>query len=200
MENSVRVTDGLFSVMLGSLNTNLASVVQSHSTLYLGIAVGNDSEMTPRVQLGSVPFSIWSLTVADNSVTSAKIAEGAVGSREIANGSVTVDEIAEGVVDINFKGVERRGVRMEAFESDTFSMGWQEGSTYDLIWVFPEPFTEPPLIVATSRELSYCRYINWDVWFVSTTEARFIGVRSVSQPDAQYFTSQCRLNVLAIGH
>lgn len=78
MENSVRVTDGLFSVMPGSLNTNLASVVQSHSTLYLGLAVGAENEMTPRVQLGSVPFSIGSLTIADNSIATVKIANGAV--------------------------------------------------------------------------------------------------------------------------
>jgi len=87
--NSVDISDGLFSVMLGSINTGLTTVVQGNTTLYLGITVGTDSEMTPRVQLGSVPFSIWSLTVADNSINSLKIADNAVGSSEIANGAVT---------------------------------------------------------------------------------------------------------------
>ena len=74
--NSVDVSDGLFSVMLGSINTGLTPVVQGNTTLYLGITVGTDSEMTPRVQLGSVPFSIWSLTVADGSITQEKLAPG----------------------------------------------------------------------------------------------------------------------------
>ncbi len=85
--NSVDVSDGLFSVMLGSINTGLPAVVQGNNNLYLGITVGTDSEMVPRVQLGSVPFSIWSLTVADDSVTSRKIANGAIESRHIALGN-----------------------------------------------------------------------------------------------------------------
>jgi hypothetical protein len=96
--NAVNVSDGLFSVMLGSIQTNLASVVQGHDTLYLGITVGTDSEMSPRVQLGSVPFSIWSLSVADDSITAAKIAAGAVGSSEIADGAVGAAEIATDAV------------------------------------------------------------------------------------------------------
>ncbi len=72
--NSVNVSDGLFSVMLGSINTGLVSVVQGNDQLYLGITVGTDTEMAPRVQLGSVPFAVISLTVPDGSVTDAKLA------------------------------------------------------------------------------------------------------------------------------
>ncbi|RMD61038.1 hypothetical protein D6833_08780 [Candidatus Parcubacteria bacterium] len=84
--------------MLGSIQTNLTQVVQGHDTLYLGITVGTDSEMSPRVQLGSVPFSVWSLSVADDSITAAKIAAGAVGSSEIADGAVETVDIADGAV------------------------------------------------------------------------------------------------------
>jgi len=86
--NSVDVSDGLFSVMLGSLNTGLTAVVQGNTNLYLGITVGTDSEMAPRVQLGSVPFSIWSLTVADDSITTAKISDGAVTRDKLAADAV----------------------------------------------------------------------------------------------------------------
>jgi len=96
--NSVDVSDGLFSVMLGSINTGLTAVVQGNNNLYLGITVGTDTEMTPRVQLGSVPFSIWSLTVADSSITTAKIADGAVITSKLADDAITSAKIAEGAV------------------------------------------------------------------------------------------------------
>jgi len=98
--NSVDVSDGLFSVMLGSVNTGLAAAVQGHNSLYLGITVGTDSEMTPRVQLGSVPFSIWSLTVADDSITSTKIADDAVTSAHISANAIDTSEIADGAVTL----------------------------------------------------------------------------------------------------
>lgn len=51
--NDVTVTDGLFSVMLGSI-TSLNSI-NFNQTLYLGVTVEADSEMTPRKVLGAVP-------------------------------------------------------------------------------------------------------------------------------------------------
>lgn len=56
--NSVEVSDGLFNVMLGSINNTLASAIAGHNELYLAITVGTDGEMSPRVQLGSVPFAM----------------------------------------------------------------------------------------------------------------------------------------------
>ena len=49
-DNSVNISDGLFSVMLGSVNTSLASVVQGNDQLYQGITVGTNSKMTSCVQ------------------------------------------------------------------------------------------------------------------------------------------------------
>ncbi|MEK7610131.1 MAG: hypothetical protein AAB468_00020 [Patescibacteria group bacterium] len=49
----VTVTNGLFSVMLGSI-TSLASL-DFNQTLYLGVNVALDGEMTPRKTLGAVP-------------------------------------------------------------------------------------------------------------------------------------------------
>jgi hypothetical protein len=84
--NSVQVSDGLFNVMLGSINTGLAAAIEGHDELYLGITVGTDSEMAPRVQLGSVPFSMQAMTVPDLSITTAKIADGAVTQEKLAGG------------------------------------------------------------------------------------------------------------------
>ena len=72
--NGVRVSDGLFNVMLGSLHAIEQSVIAGHDQLWLGITVGTDDEMQPRVQLGSVPFAVQALTVPDGSITQAKLA------------------------------------------------------------------------------------------------------------------------------
>jgi hypothetical protein len=83
--NSVSVSDGLFNIMLGSLNPIPQSVITGHSSLWLGITVGSDTEMVPRVQLGSVPFAVQALTVPDSSVTTAKLADGAVTEVKLAS-------------------------------------------------------------------------------------------------------------------
>jgi hypothetical protein len=84
--NSVQVSDGLFNVMLGSLTPISQAVITGNSNLFLGITVGTDSEMSPRVQLGSVPFATQALTVPDGSITTGKIADGAVTSIKLAGG------------------------------------------------------------------------------------------------------------------
>jgi len=82
--NGVRVSDGLFNVMLGSLTPIPTSLVTNHASLFLGITVGTDDEMQPRVQLGSVPFAVQALTVPNGSVTTAKIADGAVTQAKLS--------------------------------------------------------------------------------------------------------------------
>ena len=104
--NSVQVSDGLFNVMLGSLTPIPQSVITGNDSLFLGITVGTDDEMTPRVQLGSVPFAVQALTVPDGSVTTEKIADEAVTeaklgadvSLEPPDGSITTAKIADGAV------------------------------------------------------------------------------------------------------
>jgi hypothetical protein len=96
--NSVQISDGLFNVMLGSMNTSLVSAIQGNNELYLGITVGSDTEMSPRIQLGSVPFSMQALTVPDNSITGAKIVENSISSREIAAVAVSSEHIIDNAI------------------------------------------------------------------------------------------------------
>ncbi len=94
--NGVEVSDGLFNVMLGSLTPIPQSVIAGNANLFLGITVGTDDEMVPRVQLGSVPFAMQALTVPDGSITKAKLASDV--SLVPSDGSITTAQIADGAV------------------------------------------------------------------------------------------------------
>lgn len=116
--NGVRVSDGLFNVMLGSLNTIPQAVVTGNANLWLGITVGVDGEMAPRVQLGTVPYAMQALTVPDGSITApkisshaitadaladlvvgtAKLGEGSVTSSKLMTGSISTDKLADAAV------------------------------------------------------------------------------------------------------
>jgi len=102
--NSVQVSDGLFNVMLGSVNPIPLNVIASNTNLFLGITVGTDSEMSPRVQLGSVPFATQALTVPDGSITTAKIADGSITAAKAPHliaGSSPNTKLAHGQVTVS---------------------------------------------------------------------------------------------------
>jgi hypothetical protein len=96
--NSVQVSDGLFNIMLGSITPLPQSLVTSNTSLWLGIEVGTDTEMTPRVQLGSVPFAAQALTVPDGSISSLKLADGAITNAKIMDNAITTTKLADGAV------------------------------------------------------------------------------------------------------
>ena len=75
--SNVNVENGLYSITLGSINQIPASIFNG-GTRYLGIRVGNDSEMAPRHQIVSVGYAIQAETandVPDGSITSADLDE-----------------------------------------------------------------------------------------------------------------------------
>lgn len=53
----VTVEDGYFSATLGELDQSLGAVLNGQPR-FLGIAVGNDAEMTPRTAIQSVPYAL----------------------------------------------------------------------------------------------------------------------------------------------
>jgi hypothetical protein len=98
---AIQVVDGHFNVLLGSQNPITPGAIEGVDTLFLGVQVGLDDEMSPRLQLGGSPFAIQAsqaLTVPDGSITTAKIANGAVTSSDLANGSVGTAQLAADAV------------------------------------------------------------------------------------------------------
>jgi microcystin-dependent protein len=53
----VAVTDGLFSVLLGSVESLPQSLFEQNDDLWLGITVGSDDEMVPREKFASAPYA-----------------------------------------------------------------------------------------------------------------------------------------------
>jgi|GEM_PF-1299624 len=95
---TVTVTKGIYNVILGQpgnlIDPNIFDVDR-----YLGITVGTDAEMIPRLKFTSTAFSMQSAktdSVIDGGVTTEMIADGAVETQKIASGAVSSDKIADG--------------------------------------------------------------------------------------------------------
>jgi len=57
-EQTVAVRNGIFNAYLGSVNPLPSSLDFSQGEYFLGIKIGNDSEMKPRKKIGAVPAAI----------------------------------------------------------------------------------------------------------------------------------------------
>src|ERR1700722_10812287 len=55
--DSVTTTNGIFQVALGAVTSLPGNVDFNNNSIYLGIKVGTDSEMTPRVRFSAVPYA-----------------------------------------------------------------------------------------------------------------------------------------------
>ncbi len=136
--NSVQVSDGLFNVMLGSVNSIGQAVITSNNNLFLGITVGTDSEMSPRVQLGSVPFATQALTVPDGSITTAKLMDLAVTANKVASGQFLRLVNSSSDYKIQF------GALTVATAVEQSGTGMYYGGT---TLTFPTAFTSTPYII-----------------------------------------------------
>ncbi|MGB5052215.1 MAG: hypothetical protein WBO46_24915 [Caldilineaceae bacterium] len=137
--NGVQVSDGLFNVMLGSLTPIPQNVITGNTSLFLGITVGTDDEMSPRVQLGSVPFAVQALTVPAGSVTTEKLAVSAVTTDNIANGAVTSSKAPFALTGpADGYRVEVGTGPLETYSSTGFQTQKAIG--------FAQPFSEPPQV------------------------------------------------------
>lgn len=115
---SVPVQDGLFHVLLGSIEPIPVVLLADSGTLWLGVQIGTDTEMSPREQIASVPYAIVASTVLNAGITTEKIADqavtqaklgpdvnllpppGSITTTMIADGAVTGSKLAPGTLDI----------------------------------------------------------------------------------------------------
>ncbi|MEI7632377.1 MAG: hypothetical protein WCJ60_03575 [bacterium] len=90
---TVTVTDGIFRVSLGDFTALPGSVDFNSSSLYLGIKVSTDSEMTPRVQLTASPYAFNSdLLDGIDSTGFVKLAQGLQADSSTANASIAINK------------------------------------------------------------------------------------------------------------
>ena len=95
---SVTLTDGVFSVDLGS---STPITLPFDTQYYLGIRIGSDSEMTPRQPMTSVGYAFRAKeadSVKDNAVTTAVIANDAVTTDKISDDAISGDKIAPAAI------------------------------------------------------------------------------------------------------
>jgi len=93
----VMVSDGLFSVGLGSRTTGGIPTTTWNGDRYLEITVGGET-LSPRELIRSVPIAGMALTVPDRAIGASQIADGAVEESHIANGAVTSEKLAANAV------------------------------------------------------------------------------------------------------
>ena len=71
----VVIVYGLFNVIMGKINP---LTIPFDRPYWLGITIGEDPELTPRIELAASAYSLNARTVEDSSITSSKIARNVV--------------------------------------------------------------------------------------------------------------------------
>lgn len=81
----VAVTNGLFSVMLGTYSS--LSSVDFDQTIYLGVTVGTDTEMTPRKIIGAVPAAMEAQKLSGYEENEFALLAGRSGGQNLIGGT-----------------------------------------------------------------------------------------------------------------
>ena len=90
---SITVTDGIFQTALGDTTALPGSVDFNNASLFLGIRVGADAEMTPRVRLTSAPYAFNSgLLNGLASTNFVQLAQGVQVDASATNSSIAVNK------------------------------------------------------------------------------------------------------------
>lgn len=100
---TVTTTDGIFRVALGSVTAIPTNFNFNWDGLYLGIKVNSDAEMTPRVQMVSVPFAFNSQKVAGLTVQDSAASTGSTSATlKIGTSAINPITVDLGVNNVTF--------------------------------------------------------------------------------------------------
>ncbi|MDP2867124.1 MAG: hypothetical protein Q8O90_12865, partial [Elusimicrobiota bacterium] len=131
---SLSLDNGIFNASLGAV-TSLAPSVFSTDARYLGVTVGADAEMSPRVRLVSVPYAIYAASaayavgadIANGQITDAKIvgmaANKLTGALPAIDGSALTGVVVSNVV--------ASGIQAGSLGSGVIASSVAVGSVYD---------------------------------------------------------------------
>lgn len=98
---SVKIANGLFTVLLGSINTNLVAQFEGKER-WLGIKIGNSAVMMQALPIVSATYAFKTLrtdsaavakAVIDNAITSAKILNGTIQLVDLGQNGATAGEV-----------------------------------------------------------------------------------------------------------
>jgi len=123
---SVAVTDGIYNVILGSINPLATGLFNDNDLVYLEVEIEGES-LAPRQQLTSAPYALKarvSDAVVSGAITTVMIKDGAVDSQKLDDDAVTGTKIADGTVTaVDIAGGSGSGLdadRLDGLEASDF--------------------------------------------------------------------------------
>jgi len=117
---SVSVTDGIFQVSLGSVTALPGSVDFNSNSLFLGVKVGADLEMTPRIQFTASPYAFNANQVGG--LTSSQFVQ-------LAQSVQTDSSTTNASIGINKTGITAKVMDLQRNGATVFSVG-NDGATF----------------------------------------------------------------------
>ncbi len=94
------ITNGLLTYVLGDSTAIPNNLFANNSSLWLGVKVGVDDEMSPRTEVTAAAFSFQTLR-ADTAEVAVSVGPNAVTSASIVDGSI-------GIIDVDDSQIQRR--------------------------------------------------------------------------------------------
>jgi hypothetical protein len=90
------------TIIKGVINTHIGDAVPItlgfNIPYWLGVSIESGSELVPRTQLTTVPYSIMTMNVMDGSISSVKLQDNAVTTAKITDNTITSAKIIDGTV------------------------------------------------------------------------------------------------------
>lgn len=102
---SINVQAGIFNVILGGASTPTPLNLAFDKKYYIGITVDAGSELTPRVEFTSAPYSLNTRAIIDGGVVTSSIADGAVTNAKLADSAITGAKLANGAAVRSVNGM-----------------------------------------------------------------------------------------------